>query len=141
MKNKKIVWSFVIILVCLIVGFSAMKYYLNHNVGYQLKKLENGNTSQKIKAISFLSDKKILSIIPILMDNIDNQNRAYWREDPKGGLTTISCVATVELGTLTGYKLGNTCYETDASELEIKQKWPNWYKNKYPQWLKEHQQN
>lgn len=73
---------------CLLL-FSVIFYFAN-NVNYQLKRLKEGNANQKIKAISFLSDKRILSIIPILIENIDNQNRAHWRKDPKGGLTGMT---------------------------------------------------
>jgi hypothetical protein len=115
--------------------------YLNNNIDYQLKQLKEGNTSEKIKAISFLSDKKVISIIPTLIDNIDNQDRAYWSNDPKGGLISVSCIVSIEMENLTGNNFGRICYYDDKSDDPgvVKKKWQDWYKNEYPEWLKNHQ--
>lgn len=140
MKNKKIVLSSVIIFLCLIVGFIFIQYYLNHNVDYQLKKLQNGSLEQKLWAADFLGQKKIIAAIPLLMSKINDVDGAtYKNKSPE----TLSCVATFSLEKIIDKKIGDTCcyYECEEKNGIIINKWQDWYKNEYPQWLKEHQQN
>jgi hypothetical protein len=125
------------LLIILAILFLVQRY-LNNNFSYQKSKLEKGTIDQKIKAISFMSDRKNIDIIPILMENIDNQDRGHWDKDPKGGLITLSCVSTSELENLTGQKLGSTCYwntKNETDENSIVQKWRDWYNNQYSKWL------
>jgi hypothetical protein len=145
MRNKKII-IFALILLLLVIGFLIRKYYLDNNIDYQVKMLKYGDTENKIKAISFLSNKKMFSIIPILIENIDNQNMAKWTDmDPKGGLVSVSCVITVELEYLTKNDLGRICYYDDVDSYKgdkvVIQKWKDWYKNEYLSWLKEQEKN
>lgn len=141
MKSKKIISSFIIIPLCLIVGFIVVQYYLKHNVDYQLKKLENGSLRQKLWAADFLGEKKITAAIPLLMDNVDNIKSSTYINSPKSP-ESMSCCATFALKNITEKGLGDTCcFDCEEEKKQIILDWQDWYKNDYPQWLKEHQQN
>jgi len=135
MKNKKIVWSFVMILLCLIAGLIAVKYYLDHNVGYQLKKLENGSLDQKLWAADFLGEKKIITAIPLLMNNISNTNSSVYVNSPKSP-ESMSCCATFALENITEAKIGDTCcFDCENKKKQVILDWQNWYQNEYLGWL------
>jgi len=91
MKKKNLIIILILVLMLMLVGALLWQHYLDNNVDYQLKMLQSPNAETKIKAISFLSDKKIISIIPSLINNIDNQDRGNWGKDPKGGDFYFMC--------------------------------------------------
>ena len=132
-KSKQII-ILIFSIILIVILYNIYIYVRNNSVDYQMDKLQNGNTEEKIRAISYLSDNKITDVVPLLIENIDNENRGFWAKDPKGGLETISCVATFELQSLTSNNLGSTCYwdtETDNDKVAIIKKWKEWYNNNY----------
>lgn len=133
---KKIVFlSFTIVIIWIIIAWN---HYLDNNIKYQFDILSSWTTEEKMEAMGFLSDKKQLSVIPILMENIDNNDRWHWSGDPKWGNVTLSCVASVLLEILIKNNLGDTCYyNKNITKEQIIQKWRDWYKNEYPAWLEE----
>jgi hypothetical protein len=142
-KSLKIFLVIFITILCLLIILLATQHYLNNNLEYQMNKLRSGTTEQKIIAISYMGDHKILEAIPLLLNNINNENSYFWDKDPKGGRSSISCVSTFELQSLINKNLGSTCYwdiKTRDEENIIKKKWRDWYQNEYPSWLKEQEE-
>ena len=124
----------------LVVFIGIWEFYKRNDIDYQLAMLDQWTTNQRIEAMSSLSDKNKISIIPTLIQNIDNEESASWRKDPKWWRKSLSCVATFELEYLTHASFGTTCnYEEDywKDSEKIIQKWRDWYKNEYPAWLEE----
>lgn len=133
---KKIFFlSLVIGIIWIIITYN---HYLNNNIKYRFHLLSTWTTEEKMEAMGYLADKGELSVVPILIENIDNWDRWSWSGEPKGGNITLSCVSTVLLQILIKNQIGNTCYyNKDITNEQIIQNWRNWYKNEYPAWLAE----
>ncbi len=139
MKRKiKIV---IIVGVVIISVTVAWVIYQANNTDYQLNKLSNGTPNQKARAADFLTKKKVYEAIPLMIENISNNEVAnIYGKAP----ANIYCVIFYDLEELVNNNFGfcsNEVINNDKSKQAIIDKWQNWYKNEYPQWLKEHQQN
>lgn len=68
-------------IITLLIG--AWEYHKRDDIDFQRIMLEKGTTEQRIEAMSALADHNEISIIPLLIQNIDNFERASWRKEPK----------------------------------------------------------
>lgn len=105
--------------------------------------LNEGTIEERMNAIDFLVAQKKLSIIPYLMENIDNNDYSTYKDSQRVP-ETISCLSTSSLRKITGELYGYTC-NSDSSKTkekieEIIQQWRDWYKNEYPEWLEQQKQ-
>lgn len=111
-----------------------------------MDRLRNGTNEEKLGAIAFIGKHGVKDAVPLLVENVDNENRGMTAVYvPKGGYASISCAATTELEFITGlfnqnFDEGNTCGNRDPKGVrdigKIKTFWKDWYKNDYQNWLK-----
>lgn len=128
-KGKKVFWA--LFLLVLIISI-AVYYYINNNVGYQLRKLEKGSLTAKVNATYFVGEHKIMEAIPLLMNNMDdNRYQTYNSKVPE----SMSCHVTHTMQVITNAGFSNTCNadgsKTDEEIEKIKNDWKEWYKNSY----------
>lgn len=139
MFKKRIPILVILILIfIIIVSFYAMR---KHNVDYQMEKLANGTPDQKVIAADFMIERNILTSIPIMIENLNDDRVA----DPYGKAPDdVYCFMGVNLEIITGKKLGYICAsssgnyteeEYERKKQEIISAWKNWYTNEYQIWL------
>ena len=109
-----------------------VQYFRAKDINYQIGKLENGTTKQKIKAIEFIAEKNAYEEIPKIMPYIDSEDSILYY-----GKTsyTLTCAVTLALETMTNKNYGNTCdsshSKTDDQIMETKKEWKGWYSQEY----------
>lgn len=138
---KKTLLYTLLILLFLIVWNLFIKYSRENNVEYQISQLESSKLDDRMRAIDWLGNRKILDIIPFLVRNIDiGEFSAYKNKSPE----SVSCVSTLALTKITNKNIWYTCCyaeECKKDNMEIIQKWKDWYSNEYPAWLEQQKQN
>lgn len=135
-----IVLAFVFFIGLFSIFLHIWNYMNRNNIDYQWKLLNTWTTKQKIHAIELLAEKWKISIIPYLIENIDNTDYGTYQDSPKIP-ETLSCISTFYLQKITWRSYGYTC-NSDGSKAtkeiqEIIQRWRDWYQNEYPAWLAE----
>ena len=130
--NKKLLLTLLIIIIVSIISILIIRNYQKNNISYQMIKLKNGTIEEKMFATDFMTAKKFKDAIPLIIDNIDSQEFAYYQSKAP---ETLSCFSTFSLEKITDLNFGNTCNmdnsKTNEQIQQIKQAWKDWYENEY----------
>jgi len=141
MKRKaKVIISVGIVLVFILISWII---YTTNNISYQMNKLKGGTPNQKARAGRILTKTKNYKAIPVMIENLNDIRVS----DINGKAPDyISCYMSIDLEELTdkyfgSYLCAGSIEENGVEWKNVINKWQNWYRNEYPQWLREHQQN
>ena len=133
--RKQIIIAVVVLFIIALFIFIVIIYYRSHSLEYQLRMLKEGNGDQKVAATFFMERNKVVEAIPLLMIYIDSKEVGFYKKPPY----YMSCSSTGSLDQIVNKGFGNTCNmgntKTEEQIEQIKEKWRNWYKNEYPEWI------
>lgn len=123
MKKALIIVLFILCLIIILYNI------LQNNTKYHLYMLEKGPLSEKVYAVYFIGEHKLMEAIPLLMKNIDDDRHfGYKSKVPE----SLSCHITYTLGDMTNLDIGNTCNAGGGKSKEemegVINKWKIWYK-------------
>lgn len=129
MKKTTLIILIIILLVS-VIGAVSIKYYANYSISYQLYKLKNGSSKEKIMVAEFMGRNKVKEAIPLLISYLDSNE---WFLDKGKSSPTLTCVSTRSLEKIAENKFGNTCNEDNSKGnfqiYNIKKTWAQWYWN------------
>ncbi|PIR06068.1 MAG: hypothetical protein COV55_05055 [Candidatus Komeilibacteria bacterium CG11_big_fil_rev_8_21_14_0_20_36_20] len=139
MFNKKIILIISLLLLIVLALIFFISRSISNSVDYQLDRLANGTTEEKIIASDFMKNNKIQDAIPLLIDNINDNKDAVFKNQTK---RTLPCASVAALRDITGEEIPpylDACeeevFQSGFDLKRIKDNWFNWHFNQqYKDW-------